>query len=98
MGNKVLLSTKHFYVTGDRKLVRYFVRPFFQWVGLLAYQLSLGTHYSQVYPIFYISLLKPFHAGGDGYPIQQLCIFKTSKNRKPLEYFGTKDQVQKRSI
>ena len=30
--------------------------------------------------------------------IQELCIFKISKNRKSLEYFGTKDQVQEGSI
>ena len=34
----------------------------------MAYQLNLGTCYSEVHPIFYISLLKPFCAGGDGYP------------------------------
>ena len=46
------------------------VGPFsiMQWVGPLACQLNLGTCYSQMHPIFYISFLKPFYAGGDGYP------------------------------
>ena len=34
----------------------------------MAYQLHLENHYGQVHPIFHISLLKPFRAGGDGYP------------------------------
>ena len=37
-------------------------------VGPLDYWLNLGTHYSQVYLIFHVSFLKPFCAGGDGYP------------------------------
>ena len=55
---------------GDIKLAPRFVGPFstVQWVGPLAYQLNLGTPYIQVHPIFYISLLKLFNAGGDEYP------------------------------
>ena len=69
MGYKVLLSTKHLNVMGDRKLVPNFVGPFsiVQWVRPLAYRLHLGTHLSRVHPIFYVSLIKPFNAGGDGY-------------------------------
>ena len=32
------------------------------------YWLNLGICYSQVYQIFNVSLLKPYSAGGDGYP------------------------------
>ena len=33
----------------------------------MAYQLNLGTCYSQVHHIFHVSLCKPFHTGSDGY-------------------------------
>ena len=69
MGDKVLLSTKYLNTTGDRKMVPCFVEPFsiISRVRPLAYQMSLGTCYSQLYPIFHISLPKSFRAGGDGY-------------------------------
>ena len=65
VGDKVLLSLKHLNVMGDRKLVPRFVGPFFivKWIEPLAHQLNLGTQYSQVCPIFYVSLLKTFRAG-----------------------------------
>ena len=67
---KVLLSIKHLNIIGDRRLLTHFVGSFFivQWVEHLAYYLNLGNCYSRVHPIFYISLLKPFCAGGDDYP------------------------------
>ena len=65
-----------------------------QWGGALAYWLNLGTTYSQVHPIFYISLLKPFRASGDGCCIQQLCMLKMSKNGKSVGYLDTKDVVE----
>lgn len=57
-------------VTGDRKLVPRFVGPFqiTERIGPLAYHLDLGTRYHRVHPVFHVSLLKPFRAGGDGYP------------------------------
>ena len=69
MGDRVLLLIKHLNVMGDRKLVPHYMGPFsiVQWVGPLYYQPKLGTHYSQVYLIFHVSLLKRFHAGGDGH-------------------------------
>ena len=69
MGDIVLLLMKHLNATGDRKLVPRFVGPFSILKGVrpLAYQLNLGTCYNQVHPIFHVSLLKPFCAGGDGY-------------------------------
>ena len=66
----MLLSINHLNVTDDKQLLPRFVSPFsiVQWVGPLAYWVKLGTHYSQVHPIFHISLFKPICAGGDGYP------------------------------
>ena len=34
----------------------------------MLYQLNLGTCYSEVHPILYVSLLKTFYADGDGHP------------------------------
>ena len=82
MGDKVLLLTKDLNVTRDKKLVPCFVGLFsiVYWIGLVAYQLNLGTRYSQVHPIFCISPLKPFHAGGDGYP--HLTVVYTKDKQK----------------
>ena len=65
----MLLLLIHLNVMGNSKLVPGFVGPFsiVQWVGPLALQLNLGNCYSQVHPIFYVSLLKLFNAAGDGY-------------------------------
>ena len=70
MDGKVLLLKRHLKIVGDRKLVPHFVGSFsiVQWFGPLAYQPNLGIPYRQVYTIFYISLPKFFHTGGDGYP------------------------------
>ena len=65
----MLLSMKHLNVTADIKLEPHFVGPFsiVKWIATSDYQLNLGTCYSKVYLILYFSLLRPFHAGKDGY-------------------------------
>ena len=62
-------QSKHLNVTGDRKLVPRFMGAFsiVKQVGPLAYWLNLGICYRQVQQVFHLSLLKPFHAGGDGH-------------------------------
>ena len=67
VGEKVLPSTKHIQLDSSRKLQVGFVGPFvFQTkVGRLAYRLNLGTRYGRIHPVFYISLLCRYHAGGD---------------------------------
>ena len=93
MGDEVLLSMKHLNVIGDMKLVCRFVGPFsiVQQVGLLDYQLNMATLHSQVHPIFYISLLKPFHAGGDGYPHPIAVYVKDKQKWEVSGYLDIKD-------
>ena len=69
IGDKVMLSMKYLNIMGDRKLVSRFGNLFsiIQWIGPFAYWLNLGTLYGLVYPIFNISLLKPFCSGGNRY-------------------------------
>ena len=38
-------------------------------VGPVAYQLELGGELRRVHPVFHVSLLRPFHTGGDGHPM-----------------------------
>ena len=65
--DKVLLSTKHLQLDSSYKLQLRFVGPFVvqDKVGRHAYQLNLGTRYTRTHPVFYVSLLHRYHAGGD---------------------------------
>ena len=75
-------------VTSDKKLAPCFIGPFsiVQWVRPLA---NLGTHYNHVHSIFQVFLLKPFCAGGYGYP--QLCMLKMGKSGNSVGYLDAKD-------
>ena len=71
VGEKVLLSTKHLQLDSSLKLQPRVVGPFVVQAKVvrLAYQLNLGTRYARTHPIFHISLLCRYHAGGDGHAI-----------------------------
>jgi transposase InsO family protein len=67
-GDDVLLSTK--YITlkhpGTRKLLPRWIGPFtiLDRIGNLAYRLKLPESMSRIHPVFHVSKLKPYKAGG----------------------------------
>ena len=63
VGNEVLLSSKNIcLVWPSKKLDNYFLRPFkiLDVVGKQAYYLELPQTYSQIHPVFHVSLLEPY--------------------------------------
>ena len=62
----------------------------------MAYRLNLGTYYSQVYLIFYVSLLKPFNAGDDGYPYPTAVYVKEEQEWEVSGIFQHKGSNGKR--
>ena len=68
VGNEVLLDTKNLNLAGSKKFKTRWVGPFrvVATAGPVACKLELGGRLQRVHPVFHISLLKPYHAGGDG--------------------------------
>ena len=68
VGDSVLLNTCHIDLKGNHKLKPCFIGPFMmvQKVVCQVYYLHLPVALKYVYNALHISLLKPFHSGGDG--------------------------------
>ena len=67
----MLLDSRHLRLEGSKKFCTRFVGPFpvTARVGPVAYRLELGGQLRRVHPVFHVSLLRPFHTGGDGRPM-----------------------------
>ena len=67
----MLLDSRHLRLEGSKKFRTRFVGPFpvTARVGPVAYRLELGGQLRRVHPVFHVSLLRPFHTGGDGRPM-----------------------------
>ena len=60
------MSTRFLDLPGSRKLHDRWIGPFVvvERIGDVAYRLSLPDRLSGLHPVFYVSRLKAFHAGG----------------------------------
>ena len=65
------MDSRHLRLEGSKKFRTRFVGPFpvTARVGPVAYRLELGGQLRRVHPVFHVSLLRPFHTGGDGRPM-----------------------------
>ena len=69
VGQNLLLSTKHLALSGSCKLSCKWIGfiCIAQWIGLVAYKLTLPQALVGLHPVFHISRLKPYvQGGGDG--------------------------------
>ena len=100
MGDKVLLSTKHLNVTGNRKLVPSFVGQFsiVQWVGPLAYWITWEVNLCKNIHFFTFLFLSLFVKVVMDMHIQHLFMSKMSKNDKSVEFFNIKYHVEEGSV
>ena len=68
VGDRVLLDASNLSIPGAHKLRQRFVGLFLVTarIGEVAYRLDLKGRFTCVHPVFYVSLLRSFVAGGNG--------------------------------
>ena len=80
--DQVLLDTRNLNLVGSKKFKAHFVGPFRieKLVGPVACKLDLGTHLKGVHNVFHISLLRPYHTGGNGIaPLVPIVVDRTAE-------------------
>ena len=76
IGDRVLLNSRNLQLAGSRKFKQCWLGPF-PVVGLagpVAYRVELPRHLGRVHPVFHVSLLRRFHAGGDDSAIPEPVV------------------------